>query len=387
VRDDFLIFGSPLILDEEIEELVATLKSGWIGTGPKTRQFEEDFRNYIGCKHAIGVNSCTAGLHLALDALGIREGDEVITTPMTFVATSNVVLHQRAVPVFVDIGLEDLCLDPNLIEAKITAKTKAILPVHFAGVPARMPQIMDVARKHGLKVVEDAAHAVETKIGDLKVGSIGDVASFSFYVNKNVVTAEGGMVTTNDDALAEHVRIQSLHGISRDAWKRYSSEGFQPYDAIYPGYKYNMTDIQASMGLHQLRRVEESLEKREHHWLRYNEAFSKIDEIKIPSEIPGIKHARHLYTILLDIDKLSISRFEFMDELKKLNIGSGIHYIALHLMKLYREQLGYKRGEFPNAEYVSDRTVSLPMSAKLSDQDVDDVIAAVTQVVLSHKKG
>jgi dTDP-4-amino-4,6-dideoxygalactose transaminase len=272
-------------------------------------------------------------------------------------------------------------IDPKKIETEINRKTKAVIPVHFAGRPCKMDQIMEIARAHNLYVVEDAAHAVETEYKSQKIGTIGDITAFSFYVTKNLVTGEGGMVTTDNRRWAEEMRMKSLHGISTDAWKRYSAEGFRPYDTIYPGYKYNMTDIQASLGLHQLKRLEDSLRIREKHWKRYSEAFSQIGQITIPLEEENIKHARHLYTILLDLDRLKITRNEFIAALKAENIGTGVHFTALHLHSYYRKTFGWKRGDCPNAEYISDRTVSLPLSAKLTEEDVDDVIKAVQKVI------
>ena len=381
VRETFLVFGAPQILEDEIREVVDTLRSGWIGTGPKVRRFERMFAEYIGAKHAVALSSCTAGLELALEVLGIGPGDEVITTPLTFSATANVIVHRGARPVFADIELPSMNIDPNEIERRITPKTKAIIPVHFAGRPCRMDDIMDIARRHGLFVIEDAAHAIEAWYRGRKIGTIGDMTCFSFYATKNLTTAEGGMVTTENDEWAEEIRIKSLHGISKDAWRRYTEAGFQPYDTLYAGYKFNMTDIQASLGIHQLRRIEENLKIRERIWRRYNEAFADIPEIITPAEEEGIRHARHLYTILLDIDRLRIDRNRFIELLKAENIGAGIHYIALHLHSFYRKTFGYKRGDFPNAEYVSDRTVSLPLSPKMTDQDVEDVIRAVRKVV------
>lgn len=386
VRDDFLIFGSPQILDAEINEVVATLKSGWIGTGPKTHKFEEMFAQYVGSKYALALSSCTAGLELALDVMGVGEGDEVITTPITFGATANVIVHRGATPVFADVERETMNIDPVEIAPKITSKTKAIIPVHFAGRPCNMAEIMPLARENGLLVLEDAAHAVETKYGDKKIGSIGDITAFSFYVTKNVVTAEGGMLTTNNADWDEEMRIKSLHGMSKDAWKRYSEEGFKPYDFLYAGYKYNMTDMQASMGIHQLERVEENLKIRAKHWQRYNEAFAGMQEIIVPLEEDGIKHARHLYTPLVNLEMLTIDRNEFVSLLKAENIGSGIHFIALHLHSFYRENFGYQRGDFPHAEYISDRTISLPMSPKLTDKDVDDVIQAVKKIIYWRRR-
>lgn len=384
IRDSFLVFGAPDIKEPEIKEVERTLRSGWLGTGPKTHKFEEDFKKYIGCKHALALNSCTAGLHLALNVIGVGPGDEVITTPMTFASTANVIVHQGARPVFVDIERDTMNIDPDKIEEAITPKTKAIIPVHVAGRPCKMDEIMDIARKHNLYVIEDAAHAVEAWYKDQKVGSIGDIAAFSFYVTKNVITGEGGMVTTNNDEWAEKLRIRSLHGLSKDAWKRYSAEGFQPYEVLYPGYKYNMTDIQASLGIHQLARVEDNWKTRDKIWKRYNEAFSQIPEIITPLEEREIRHAHHLYTILLRLEQLEINRNQFIEALKAENIGTGIHYVTLHLHKYYREAFGFKRGDFPNAEWVSDRTVSLPLSPRLTERDVEDVIEAVYKT-LSNK--
>jgi len=381
VRDSFLVFGQPLIGDEEIQEVVDTLKSGWLGTGPKVHRFEEDFRKYTGCRHALALNSCTSGLFLALEVLGVGAGDEVITTPMTFAATANVIIHRGATPVFVDVERDTMNIDPELIEARITRRTKAIIPVHMTGRSCKMDEIMDIARRHKLFVIEDAAHAVEAWYGDKKVGNMGDIGVFSFYVTKNVVTGEGGMVTTSNDDWAEEMRIKSLHGISKDAWKRYSAEGFQPYETIYPGYKFNMMDIQAALGIHQLARVEENLKIRERHWRRYNEAFADMPEVITPPEESGIKHARHLYTILIRPEMLEIDRNQFIEALRLENIGTGVHFVALHLHKYYRETFGYKRGDFPNAEFISDRTISLPLSAKLKDKDVEDVIRGIEKII------
>lgn len=339
VRKDFLVFGSPAIEEAEIKEVDDTIRSGWLGTGPKTCKFEDDFKNYIGCKHAIALNSCSAGLHLALEAVGVSRGDEVITTPMTFSSTANVVVHLGARPVFVDIDRETMNIDPSRIEQAITSKTKAIVPVHMAGHPCRMDEITKIAKDHNIAVVEDAAHAIEARFKNMKVGNIGDITAFSFYVTKNVCTGEGGMVTTNNDAWAEEMRIKRLHGLSKDAWKRYSAEGFKPYETIYAGYKYNMTDIQASLGIHQLARVEKNLRIREKYWKMYNKAFQDMPEIITPVERKEIRHARHLYTILIRPELLKIDRNYLIEALKAENIGTGIHFIALHLHKFYRETL------------------------------------------------
>ncbi len=381
-RSEFLVFGSPAIGEPEIAEVVATLRSGWLGTGPRVQRFEADFRTYIGCAHAVALSSCSAGLHLALDVLGIGPGDEVITSPLTFSATANVIVHVGARPVFADVDPRTMNLDAEAAARAVTHRTKAILPVHFAGRPCEMDPLLEVARRHGLRVVEDAAHATETRYRGRPIGTIGDLTSFSFYVTKNLVTGEGGMLTTQDAAWAEEIRIRALHGISRDAWKRYSADGFQPYDTLFPGYKYNMTDLQAALGIHQLARLEANLAVRERHWRRYDEAFADHPFLTTPAPAdPRDRHARHLYTVLLDTDRAGMSRNEFIVRLKAENIGTGIHFTALHLHSYYAKTFGFTRGQFPAAEFIGERTVSLPLSAKLSDEDVEDVIAAVLRVL------
>lgn len=389
MRTEFLVFGSPRIDEEEIAEVVATLRSGWIGMGPRTLQFERDFAAYVGARHAIAVNSCTAALHLGLIAAGVGPGDEVITTPMTFAASANVVVHQGATPVFVDIERHTQNIDPSKIAAKITPRTKAIVPVDMLGRPADLDPIVSIAREHGLTVVEDAAHAAEARYRGRNIGTISDFTAFSFYATKNITTGEGGMLTTNHDDAADRLRLLRLHGISKDAWKRYSAEGYSPYETIEPGYKYNMLDITAALGLHQLRRVEENLKLRERYVALYNEAFAELPGVFVPALEPlakGDRHAHHLYPLLLDLDHLSIGRTEFITALHERRIGTGIHFTALHLHQYYRERFGYHRGDFPEAEYISDRTVSLPLSPAMSEADVDDVIAAVTSVITTNRR-
>jgi dTDP-4-amino-4,6-dideoxygalactose transaminase len=382
VRERFLVFGEPYIGDEEIEEVVATLKSAWLGTGPKVRRLEADFCAYSGAKHAVAVSSCTAGLHLALDVLGVGPGDEVITTPMTFAATGNVILHQRATPVFADIDATTLNIDPAEIESHITPRTKAIIPVHMAGRPCDMDAILGMASDRGIHVIGDCAHAVETRFHHQPVATLGSFSVFSFYANKNMTTAEGGLITTADPAWADDLRVRSLHGLSRDAWKRYSAEGFQPYETLYPGYKYNLTDLQASLGLHQLARIEDNLRIRERHWRAYRSAFQGLPGIILPAEDPDPtnRHARHLFIILLNLEELAIERDQFIAALRAENIGAGVHYSALHLHKYYRDTFGFRRGDYPNAEWVGERTVSLPLTPKLTDEDVCDVIEAVRKI-------
>lgn len=382
VRKDYLVFGSPAIEQIEIDEVVDSLRSGWLGTGPKVKRFENAFKEYVGTKHAIALNSCTAALHLSLVAIGLEAGDEVITTPMTFTATAAAIIHAGAKPVFVDIDRETMSISPEGIEAAINEKTKAVVPVHFGGYPCDMEKITSLSKRYRLKTIEDAAHAIETKSSGRKVGSIGDLTCFSFYATKNVVTGEGGMVTTDNEEYADWIKVLALHGMTRDAWHRFNDEGFKHYDVIYPGYKYNMMDIQAALGIHQLERVEINAVRRRAIWNRYNKAFRSLPVIT-PSDkiLPGDQHGYHLYTVLLEIEKVKINRDQFLQALHKENIGTGVHYKALHLHPYYSKTYGYGRGSFPNAEYVSDRTVSLPLSAKLTDDDVENVISAVSRVL------
>lgn len=381
VREKFLVFGSPIIEEDVIEEVTDTIKSCWIGTGPKVNQFENMFKKYKASKHAMALNSCTAGIHLALLAIGIEPGDEVITTPMTFCATANTIIHAGGVPVFADIERDTLNIDPKEIEKKITKKTKAIIPVHFAGRPCNMDAIMAIANQYNLKVIEDCAHAIETKYKDKKAGTIGDIGCFSFYVTKNIITGEGGMAITDNDEYAVKVKTLGLHGMSKDAWKRFSDDGYKHYQVIHPGYKYNMMDLQAAIGIKQLPMIEKYSQRRKEIWDEYNCAFSELPVIIPKPEEEGTRHALHLYTLLIDKEKTHISRDEFLNALHKENIGTGVHYIALHLHPYYKETYGYKQGDFPNAEFVSDRTVSLPLSPKLTDSDVKDVINAVKKVL------
>ena len=364
-REEFLVFGQPLIGEAEIDEVVDTLRSGWLGTGPKVRRLEDQFRRYADVPQAVAVSSCTAGLHLALDVLGVGPGDEVITTPMTFAATANVIVHRGARPVFADIDRRTLNIAPAEIERRITPRTKAIIPVHMAGRPCAMDEILDLARSHRLAVLSDAAHAVEARYRGRSVAALGDLAVFSFYVTKNVTTGEGGLVTTHHAGWAEELRMKSLHGLSGDAWKRYSTEGFQPYETIYPGYKYNLTDLGASLGLHQLARVEENLLGRERLSQAYRAAFADLAEVFLPDQDPEPtnRHARHLFIILLNLEALRVNRNEFAAALKAENIGSGVHFTALHLHRYYADVYNFRPGDYPRAEWVGERTLSLPLSA------------------------
>jgi len=378
---NFLIFGQPRMFKEEIDEVLDTLRSGWWGTGPKTHEFERRFGKYAHAKYALALNSATAGLHLALDVLGVGPGDEVITSPLTFVATANVIVHRGAVPVFADVDPITWNIDPGEVERKISKRTKAIMPVHLHGRPCDMTSLMKLARKYKLKVIEDAAHATESWWNKKKIGSIANITVFSFYATKNLATGEGGMLATNSKQLAEEARIKSLHGISKDAWKRYSSAGFTPYEAIYPGYKYNMPDIIASLGLAQLSRLEANLKIRKKYWKLLNQGLKDIEGIILPpDEQTNTVHARHLYAIVIDVNKLQISRNAFIDALKAEGIGAGVHFDPVHLHKYYRERFGFKKGDYPNAEKIGLNTLSLPFYPHMTEKDVRDVIGAVGKI-------
>lgn len=380
-RKTFLIFGSPRIEEDDIQEVVDCLRSGWLSTGPRVEMFERLITEYIGSRYACAINSCTAGLHLALIAAGVGNGDEVITTPMTFAATANVIIHVGAKPVFADVNRKTMNIDPNLIKDKITNRTKAIIPVHFGGRPCDMEHILDIAKTNNLFVISDAAHALEAEYRGKKVGNIGDMSSFSFYVTKNLSMGEGGVIATNNKEWAKKIQIYGLHGLDKGAWQRYSAKKTRHYKAVFPGFKYNMMDIQAALGIHQIKKIEKYLKIRKRIWEMYDDAFANLPVITPAPPEKNTRHARHLYTILLDTDHLNIDRDEFRQILHDENIGTGIHFIALHLHPYYSKTLGHKKGDFPNAEYISDRTVSLPLSAKLTEEDAHDVINSVINVV------
>jgi UDP-4-amino-4,6-dideoxy-N-acetyl-beta-L-altrosamine transaminase len=385
LRREFLPFAQPDIGDSEIEEVVQALKSGWITTGPRTKEFERRLGEYVGARHAIAVNSCTGALHLALAALGIGPGDEVVTSPLTFCSTANVILQLGGTPVFADIA-EDYNIDPAEIERRITPRTKAILPVHYSGQPCKMDQILACAREYNLPVVEDAAHAIGAKYREQTIGTLGDVTAFSFYAIKNMTTAEGGMITTEDDDLAERMRLLSLHGISKDAWKRYTSEGSWYYEVVCPGYKYNMTDIQAALGIHQLAKLERFLAIRSRYAAWYNDAFGEMPEIQTPVVNGKVRHAWHLYVVQLDLEQLTINRAQFIEALRAENIGASVHFIPVHLHPYYRERFGFERGDYPRAERAYDRIVSLPLYPKMTTEDVEDVVSAVAGILGRYRK-
>lgn len=375
-------FHKPSLFKEEEKAVVRTLRSGWITTGPSTAAFEKAFAEYTGAGYALGVNSCTAALHLALVAAGIKKGDEVITSPITFPATANVVIHQNATPVFSDVLPDSLNIDPAKIEEKITPRTKAIIPVHFAGNPCEMDEIMKIARRHNLTVIEDAAHAIGTVYKNKKVGAISDMTCFSFYATKNITTGEGGMLTTGNKNLADKIAVLRLHGISRDAWNRYGPGGYHHWESFYAGYKYNMFDIQAAIGLVQMKRISAFWRRRKQIVNIYNEAFSGMPGLQPLKYCEGgnSKSAYHLYVILLKLEKLKASRDAIMNEIQNNGVGIGIHFRALHLQKYYRERYGFRKGILPEAEKASDSVLSLPLYPGLADSDVKTVIRAVKKV-------
>lgn len=383
-KNNFLVFGAPCIEEEEIQEVVNCLKSGWIGTGPRVDQFEKAFAEYKQKKYAIAVNSCTAALHLAMLASGLGPGDEVITTPLTFCATINSIIHCGATPVLADCEQKTMNISPSEIESKITPKTKAILIVHFTGRCCDMEPITDIANRYNLLIIEDCAHAIEAEYRGEKAGTFGDIGCFSFYVTKNITTGEGGMVLTDDECISSRIKTLALHGMSKDAWKRYSDEGYKHYEVVYAGFKYNMTDIQASLGIHQMKRIDTYWKRREEIWKFYNNSFSDLPCILPPDPAPYTKHGYHLYTPLIDIDRLGKGRDWFLDAMTAENIGVGVHYMPLHLHPFYQTVYGWKRGDFPNAEFIGERTVSLPLSPALSYEDVIDVVTAFRKILLSY---
>jgi len=380
-RERYLVFGAPALGEEEIAEVVATLRGGWIGTGPRVARFESDFARYVEMPHAVALASCTAALHLALIAAGIREGDEVITTPLTFCATVNAILHAGAIPVLADCDPVTGNLDPARVAERIGPRTRAILPVHLAGRPCDTDALSEIARRSGLVVIGDCAHAIEAcDAPGRHVASSADLACFSFYATKNLTTAEGGMLVTSNPALASRVKTLALHGMSQDAWKRFSDEGYVHYEVTEAGFKANMTDLQASLGLHQLARIEDNLRRREAIWRRYDDAFADLP-LELPAPpAPGTRHARHLYQLRVETGRIWLSRDRFIAALHAEGIGAGVHYRAITEHAFYRERLGLDPSEVPHAEDIGRRTFSIPLSAALSDLDVEDVIAAVTRI-------
>jgi dTDP-4-amino-4,6-dideoxygalactose transaminase len=385
IRQTPLRFGVPFIEQEEIDSVVEVLKSGWITTGPKTQEFEEKFKHYVGAKHAIAVSSCTDAMELSLVVAGVGKDDEVITSPMTFSSTANVIVHRGAKPVFVDIEKGTLNIDPTLIEKHLTPKTKAIMPVHYAGQPCEMDEIEDIGRLYGLTVIDDAAHATGAEYHGKKIGSISDTTTFSFHVQKVMTTAEGGMITTESDDWAKKMRILRLHGMTKDAWAR-ASDSQVHYDVVYPGYKCNMTDIQSAMGIVQLGKLESFISTRQKYAKIYDSAFQQMPEISMVKRIDDIRHAETMYVILLNLETLRIHRDEFVRCLQAENIHCAVHFKPVHLHSYYRETFGYRLGDYPNAEHAFSRVMSLPFSPKLTEDDICDVINSVKKVATYYRK-
>lgn len=386
-RESFIPYNLPDITESEINEVVDTLKSGWIAKGPRTNEFEKQFAEYVGAKHAIGMNSCTAALHVALLTKGIGPGDEVITTPMTFASTASTIIHTGATPVFADIDYKTNCIDPDEIKKKITPKTKAIVPVHYSGQVCDLDPIYELADKYGLTVSEDAAHALCSRYKGRMIGSkLHDMASYSFYATKNLATGDGGMLVTDDDEVARKARIFSGQGMSKNAWNRYAKGGTWQYDICEPGFKYNMFDIQAAMGLKQLSRMEEMQSARLKIAKKYQEAFGKIDAIEPPFVPDYTTHCWHLYVIRVLPELLTIGRDEFIEELNARNVGTSVHFIPVTYMSAYTSRFGFKNGDFPNAEKHFARLISLPLYPTLTEEQSDYVIAAVKDIVEKYHK-
>jgi dTDP-4-amino-4,6-dideoxygalactose transaminase len=382
MRATFLPFARPWIGEEEIAELLDTLRSGWITTGPKVERFAAAFAEYVEGRYAVPVSSATAGLHVALLALGVGPGDEVITTPMTFVATLNTIVHCGGRPVLADIDAATLNIRVEEIARLLSPRTKAIVPVHYVGQPADLDPILELASSRGVAVLEDAAHAVGAEYKGRRIGSFPTTSVFSFHPNKNMTTGEGGMVVTEDESVFEKVSVLKFHGMDREAWKRFSKAGSPRYDVAAPGFKYNMMDIQAALGLHQLKRLEGFLLDRERLAARYNQRFAGLSGMILPQRVSyPVRHAWHLYTPLLDLERLTIDRDRFLAELKKRNIGAGLHYTAAHEFSYYASEFGWRPEDFPEAHFVSERILSLPLFPGLTEEDQDDVIEAVTEVL------
>jgi dTDP-4-amino-4,6-dideoxygalactose transaminase len=384
VRNTFLPFSPPSIGPDERAEVLHTLETDWITTGPKTRQFEAQLQEYLGAPALVAFNSCTAGLHVGLVVLGIGPGDEVIVPSLTFCATANVVEHVGARPVLVDVLPDTLCLDPEAVARAITPRTKAIIPVHYAGHPAALDELFSLADRHGLQIMEDAAHALPTRYRGRLVGSRNNLASFSFYATKNLTTAEGGCLTGDPELLAK-ARVVGHHGMDKEAWKRFDKSGSWYYEVMLPGFKYNLTDIQASLGLRQLPRLAGMQARRREVYDAYNRRFSQLPELEIPVELADVDSSLHLYVLRLRPERLRIDRNPFIDELKARQIGTSVHYLPVHMQPFYRNKYGYRTEDCPVAADAFSRMLSLPLHPRLTDQDVEDVVSAVEELVLGNR--
>lgn len=380
-KERFLVFGQPCIEQADIAEVTDSMRARWLGTGPKVTRFEELVRQYKGVSHAIAVNSCTAGLHLSCIALGLGPGDEVIAPALTFCSTVNTIIHSGATPVLADVDPHSMNIDAKSIVDKITERTRAIMVVHLAGRPCCMRTIMEIAEEHNLVVIEDCAHAIETEYHGQKAGTIGAIGVLSFYATKNLTTGEGGMVLTDSAKLADRIKQLCLHGLSADAWKRYSDSGYKHYYVVEAGYKYNMMDLQAAIGLRQFERLERYAERRQQIWRRYVEAFASTPLVLPAPDEPDTRHARHLFTVLVDEEKCGVSRDEFLSLMTEHHIGVGVHYLAVPEHPYYQQTYGWRPEAWPNAMRIGRQTVSLPLSGCLTDDDVQDVIQAVYDIL------
>lgn len=385
VRSGFLSFAQPKLSESEISAVVEALRSGWLTTAGRAREFEGSFKKHAGTKHAVALNSCTAGLFLSLKVLDIGPGDEVITTPLTFPATVNVIEHCGAKPVFADIDPRTLNINQCLVQEQITKKTRAIIPVHLYGRPCDMDSLRDLADPKDIRIVQDCAHAVETEWKGRNVATYGDLACYSFYATKNVTTGEGGMVLTDNDSWADRVRILALHGLDKSAYDRYSAGGKASYDMKEPGYKFNMPDTAAALGVAGLKLLDRRFERRREIWNRYMTELAELPGLGLPPEpSPGTVHARHLFVCTVDPEKAGIGRDEIIGALAKENIGSGIHYTPVHMFTYYREKYGVSEDDLPHASRIGRRVFSLPFTPYLSDEDVGDVIRAVRKIILHY---
>ena len=382
LRSEFLPFGQPVLDETEIGHVADVLRSGWLGMGQRTLDFEKAFADFVGARCAVAVSSCTAGLRMSLETAGVQPGDEVITTPMTFAATVNVILAAGGVPVLADVDPLTLNLRAEAVEAAITERTKVLMPVHFGGLPCDLTTLGALADRHGLKIVEDAAHAVGAEQAGVRVGGHGNLTAFSFYPNKNMTTIEGGMITTNDEAAAEDLRLQRLHGLSNDAWRRYNCQELIVSQVVRSGFKYNFTDVQAELGLSQLERLPGFLETRARQARRYDEELRGLPlRPQARPEVGGDRHALHLYVVLLDLDQLTVDRDTVVRALRAENIGVGVHYLAIHEHPYFGAELSYEKGDLPGAECVSARTLTLPLGPAMTDEDQELVLTALRDVL------
>jgi len=386
-RKNYLVFGQPQIDNECINEVLTVLKSNWIGTGPRVKAFETQFRQYKHIDYALALNSCTAGLHLALLGLGIKPGDEVLVPSMTFSATVNTIEHVGAKPIFLDCDIKTMNVTLDEIKKKVTSNTKAIVVVHFAGrMVEEIEKIAAFAQSKNIRLIEDCAHAIETKINDKQAGCIGDIGVFSFYATKNITTAEGGMLITNNKKAAEKIKILALHGMSKDAWKRFSDDGYKHYEIEYPGFKYNMTDVAAALGVVQLSKVENYYLKRAAVWRKYQRELKGLPVVLPKEPETNERHAFHLFPILLEQEKVNISRDQLIMALHNENIGTGVHYRAVHIQPFYRKKYSIAPEDLPNSNYISERTLSIPFSQYLTEKDTDDVINALKKILTNSVK-